>query len=870
MSSRVLRRVSQSSWIRAIASLAALKIAGGALGVLVAAVAGAGGVALPLPLWVFLLQIGVFGAAGAYLILGARGDSRPLALGAAFLVVATSYALRPLEVLEVWSGGALPLRVLRGLQADAFLPALTWIFFSEFPRALDTPLQRRICRLGVATSVAIGAGLFVVSVVLLLPGEWTSLAWLSGRHNTSQYWTIVYAALLPALPVALWRSRTARIEERRRVSLFLAGASLGAVPVFVLVLLFTTWPAFATWARSPAVSPFFLGVFQILTLSIPATTAYSVLVTRVLDVRVILQKALQYGLARGVVGVAASLPFVWLGVRLYALRHEPLDVIATERGSLALAAALALGITGLRVRRSAVGAVDRVFFREQYDSRQILLELAEASRRAESAEDLARLLSSEIDRALHLESIAVLIADPLRGRLFAPGRALRPIDASSELALLLGTRAEPVSVDLEHADPALSALPDEDRQWLADAAAALVVPLASDSGELVGLLALGAKRSELPFSRDDRRLLAVICAAGATALENRILRAASGGASALRPESTAPDAWDRSAARECVRCRTLHPPDAASCAHCSAAVDPVAIPYRVLGKFQLESRIGAGGMGVVYRAVDLALRRPVAVKTLPRTSPEDSMRLRREARAMAAISHPNLAMIYGAETWRGVPILILELLEGGTLAERIAKGALAPAEVVRLGAVLADVLVCMHGAGILHRDIKPSNVAYTRDGVPKLLDFGLALAGTPGHGSDANAASAAAWPSLAGSPTTDLRTVGVVGTPLYMSPEALRNAPPDPSFDLWSLAVVLFEAIAGRHPFEQESWAATLEAIQRAHPPDLRDYAPACPSAVAALLADCLCAEKRRRPSDARELRQRLLAVDDAIVAPAA
>ena len=130
-------------------------------------------------------------------------------------------------------------------------------------------------------------------------------------------------------------------------------------------------------------------------------------------------------------------------------------------------------------------------------------------------------------------------------------------------------------------------------------------------------------------------------------------------------------------------------------------------------------------MGVVYRAKDLTLGRAVALKTLPATSPEDSARLRREARAMAAITHPNLALIFGVETWQGTPILVIEYLAGSTLAERLPTGPMAWEEVLELSLVLASVLERVHGSGILHRDVKPSNIGFTEEDVPKLLDFGL-------------------------------------------------------------------------------------------------------------------------------------------------
>ncbi len=131
-------------------------------------------------------------------------------------------------------------------------------------------------------------------------------------------------------------------------------------------------------------------------------------------------------------------------------------------------------------------------------------------------------------------------------------------------------------------------------------------------------------------------------------------------------------------------------------------------------------------MGVVYKGHDLTLDRVVALKTLPRLSAGEATQLRREARAMASVEHPHLASIYGAETWRGAPVLVLEHLPGGTLADRVAAGSIPIAHVVTAGRAIAQALRHLHGLGMLHRDVKPSNIGYAAGDVPKLMDFGLA------------------------------------------------------------------------------------------------------------------------------------------------
>ncbi len=413
----------------------------------------------------------------------------------------------------------------------------------------------------------------------------------------------------------------------------------------------------------------------------------------------------------------------------------------------------------------------------------------------------------------------------------------------------------------------------EERNWLARTGFRLLVPLIGSQGSLVGLIALGRKKSELPFSGEDQLLLSTIAASAALGLESRLI-AASPEADWPTPPQRQPDRgapFTQSTpgderAVECQVCHRIEPPSREHCSACDGALEPTGLPYVLLGKFRFEQRIGKGGMGVVYRAVDLALGRTVAIKTLPKISPEFAARLRQEARAMASVVHPNLALIYGVETWRQTPLLVVELLEGGTLAARLNKQALDLQEAIELGMTLAQVLEKMHAVGMLHRDIKPSNVGYAADGSPKLRDLGLAKIlddsrrmGFPVEGSTLDELD-----SLPNSKLTSLTvTRRVVGTPIYLSPEAARGDGPSPSFDLWSLSVVLFEAITGHHPLSIDQMLGLRERILRGDVDDIRGHLPVCPTALALFFDDALSAEPSRRPATAGDFIARLEAMQD-------
>jgi serine/threonine protein kinase len=287
------------------------------------------------------------------------------------------------------------------------------------------------------------------------------------------------------------------------------------------------------------------------------------------------------------------------------------------------------------------------------------------------------------------------------------------------------------------------------------------------------------------------------------------------------------------------------------------------LPVLLNGKFQIQEVAGTGGMGVVYRATDLALDRKVAVKTLTRATGECTARLEREARAMARVRHPHLALIYGIEQWRGKPNLIVEYLEGGTLSDWLRRGPLTVEEALSIGIVLADVLDRIHAAGILHRDIKPSNIGYTLEGVPKLLDFGLVAALDPiidpvADTADDVPALGIRLTSFANQPHYASRSGQLLGTLRYLSPEALAGAVPAPAADLWSLNMVLYEVLAGVHPFAKMTGRDTIACIEAASIPDVRDFCRECPANVAAFLVDALSVEPSRRPASAAALRATL------------
>src|SRR5712664_2432930 len=214
-----------------------------------------------------------------------------------------------------------------------------------------------------------------------------------------------------------------------------------------------------------------------------------------------------------------------------------------------------------------------------------------------------------------------------------------------------------------------------------------------------------------------------------------------------------------------------------------------------LGPYEIVSALGAGGMGEVYRAHDTKLGRDVALKILPdifATDPERLARFRREAQVLASLNHPHIGAIYGFEESNGIGALVLELVEGPTLADRIAQGAIPLDEALPIATQIADALEAAHEQGVIHRDLKPANIKLRPDGVVKVLDFGLAKL------AEAPAASGAVGRSQSPTITTPAMMTGVgtiLGTTAYMSPEQARARSVDKRADVWAFGAVLFEML---------------------------------------------------------------------------
>jgi eukaryotic-like serine/threonine-protein kinase len=282
----------------------------------------------------------------------------------------------------------------------------------------------------------------------------------------------------------------------------------------------------------------------------------------------------------------------------------------------------------------------------------------------------------------------------------------------------------------------------------------------------------------------------------------------------------------------------------------------------ILGQCEIHSPLGAGGMGEVYRAFDTRLNREVAIKVLPESVSADPERLRRfdqEARAAAALNHPNILAVYQMATHGGASYMVTELLEGETLRERLIRGAIPLRTAVDYGSQIAHGLAAAHDKGIVHRDLKPENLFLTRDGRVKILDFGLAKL------------------TLVRAVSEDERTVTlqatepglVMGTVGYMSPEQVRGQAVDHRSDIFAFGTILYEMVTGKQTFRKPTSAETMTAILNEDPQSVAQLAPSTPPGIQRVVHRCLEKNLEQRFHSAHDLAFALEAMSDSAISSA-
>jgi len=580
----------------------------------------------------------------------------------------------------------------------------------------------------------------------------------------------------------------------------------------IMVVVYTGVPGALAWAISemlPVAGSLLLGrpvqlpwEFTLLltaAMLLPAVgLPYAVAVRHVFSPRVVLRRSLQYALAQRTLTLLTVLPAIPLIVSLVRQRDLPLARIVSGR-PLFYAAGLALLVLARRYRVPAERWLDQRFFRAEYDAREILMSLAGRMPFETDPGELVALVIHQLDSALHPESVAVL-AELTPGRFETVGArpaGVPALPAGGGLLTLLRWSREPLEVLLDDERASVNRLPTDDRAWLAAAGVQLLVPMVAGSAadpDVVGLLALGPKQSDEPYTREDRALLAAIAAQMALGLDVSRMRqrAAPAAAPASRLDTAPTVGAGEPTLGVCPRCQRSVELARGACPDDGTALVPVAgLPPIVDGKYRVDAQIGRGGMGAVFRARDVRLDRDVAIKVVRAdllASPEARGRFRREAQLVARLQHPAVVAVYDYGTFAdGAAYIVMEYVRGEDLRQRLRRTPVLPAdEAIALVSGVAAGVQAAHDAGVYHRDLKPENILLPAQGLgPKVLDFGVAKLAPAGGEAGGTA------------------TVGatVVGTPAYMAPEQLRGQGVDGRADVFSLGVMTFEMLTGRLPF---------------------------------------------------------------------
>jgi eukaryotic-like serine/threonine-protein kinase len=709
----------------------------------------------------------------------------PLALLGAWLMASAGVfcIVFPSGIAAVWQRLPLPIGALLWFPfaSSIGIGVILFAFFASFPRPLLS--QRWLAASAIPAAILIAEFVWSYGRIVYSP---TVMA--RPPHMRMVMGMAASYTLLGLMVLALNYRRLDDLNERRRVRVIVPGSLIGVLSGFMIVT--------GYWGRSPAnmTEPLFASpsmvIGVLLLLALPASFAYAILRRRLFDLSMLIRQGVRYALARRVVLSLVPLVAAVLVADIAWQGEKSLREVVAARRTLYLAL---IGVALFaHVRRDRwLAALDLQFFRDRHDAQRLLQQVTESLHAAGSLEAVAPHVVAQIEAAFHPQFAALMVRAPddqfFRPLASAPaGAAPAPLGSDSKLVALARVIAGPVRLGRDADAMLVRHLPLSERAFVHEARVELLVPVCPGSGRNEALLLLGLKRSEEPYSDEDVDLLTAVSSALALALE--------------RPRSTADAAGHF---EECPVCGVCYDAGTGVCARDHEALESGSTEHLLAGRYRLDHRLGEGGMGKVYFAVDISLTRPVAVKLLRERwtqSASSAEHFQREARIAASFTHPNVVTVhdFGA-TADGHAFLVMEVLEGDTLRAELGRAGrldLATASHILHGVCAA--VDAAHRRGLVHADLKPENVFIVRNDIAevvKVLDFGLA--------------------SSVMRARDDTRSGALLfGTPAYMAPEQLRNEPPQPAWDIWAIGVIAYELLTGVHPFSPlaGSWPAPLDA----------------------------------------------------------
>ena len=691
--------------------------------------------------------------------------------------------------------------------------ALQWLLYAVFVLVI-WPAFGIIIYLGLGVSE--GATRFMVAH----PSLYLTACQVSTRPLA--VYTIVCFGLSLVVTARNYR-RLPDPGSRRRIQWVIAGLMIAVIPFVGLTFAFSVagWGSERTYNTYSPLS--FLAM-----LCIPVSIGAAVWKDQLFDIRVLVRRGLQYLFARTALRILLALPIALLLLSIVSNPNRTVAQILTQgSGWLNIVLIGAIAVM-LYWRKRLQSWLDRRFFREDYQQEQVLVHLIDEIRQRDSVAEIAQLVTARIDSVLHPTALHIFYrakedSDFVSGR--SPSQSSSQQDLSGQQTLARVMDDVPTQQHLSRQEALLrmldgsqairdfpsdcNELPDEERSWLENLTVRLIVPITGTRDPLVGVLLLGARMSDEPYSATDKRLLEGIAAQIGLVYENQHLRERVRLEADVRRDVLGRlDERGVTLLKECPKCGACYDSTTDRCEEDRTELMLTLPVERTLdGKYRLERALGRGGYGVVYEASDLRLQRRVAAKVMMGSSFGDITALRRferEARAAAKIDHRHITRVhdYGA-IGSGGAYLIMELVAGRTWREELKRtGVIAPARAAEWFRQLLEGLQFAHNMGVVHRDLKPENVMIVEakgggGDELKIMDFGLAKVLDAGTG-------------VTESLTKDGAVMGTFG---YMAPEVFTGGPVDERADIFAIGVMTVETLVGERPFGGQTTHEVLTTL---------------------------------------------------------
>lgn len=550
-----------------------------------------------------------------------------------------------------------------------------------------------------------------------------------------------------------------------------------------------------------------LPIIYWLQVTIPIAIGYCVLKHRIFGIDFVIRRSLQYFFAKNTLKTISVLPIIAFFLSIYKDRNLSMGD-AFSQNSIYLYLLVAGGIS-LKYHTQVREWIDKQFFREAYNQEKILSDLIFEIKQKDSVSEISKLISNQLELTLHPKSLQVFYRKEENQNLTLDYSLTgivktSSIEQNSELLKIMENQEKALDYPFD------KNLPKNEKDWLEELGVILIVPMKATDHHLIGLLLLGEKKSEEPYSSTDKKLLQAIANQVAFVYENALLKGRVGKEQKIKREVLARfEEQHINLVKECPLCGTCYDSSDEFCSKDNRELTMSLPVERIIeDKYRLEKLIGKGGMGAVYKATDMRLNRSVAIKIMLGSMFGDQEALRRferEARASARLTHPNIIAIYDYGTLQSDgAYLVMELVNGDSLRSILKKsGSLKPEVIVQYFDQLLEGVKAAHKAGIIHRDLKPENVLITQtdDGKPrvKVLDFGLAKVKKQNTSENSSITA----------PGTVMGTFG------YMPFEQLSGKEVDERCDIFALGVMVVEALTGKRPFTGKFYADMMNSLSQ-------------------------------------------------------